>query len=186
MRTCGAEPKASHRCAGTVVRQRSHNRETWSTVGAVDERVPKSSIPRIVQLAQALITDTNVWRNTSDGSFVLLAFKNLKGTLVHRRRDANRYNVSNGRRSGGFCQKPSLKLVDTGFGSLNLDCDTTGLIENESRATQFCRQSPNKRSEADSLDNTTNSNTIPRDAHPTVPIGASRKMADILHQCLLV
>ena len=61
----GAHLEAGHRGERPVVRHAAHDREAWSAVGAVDERVAIAPIGRVEQLGQAVVAGGAVRRNKS-------------------------------------------------------------------------------------------------------------------------
>ena len=73
-----AKRKPCHRCEGTVVRHLPNDRESGSTIRAIDERVAVPAVGGIEQLPQAIRACCHVWWNDRKGPGLDLAFQDLK------------------------------------------------------------------------------------------------------------
>src|SRR5262245_2932600 len=74
--------KRTHRRVRAVVWNILDNREARSAVGAVNEWIPITTIPRIEQLAQTIITGGDVRRNRSKLLARGIAFEDLKVGII--------------------------------------------------------------------------------------------------------
>src|SRR5215468_7000269 len=56
------EGKIAHRGFRAIVGNVLNDRETWSTIGAVDKRIAKAPVGRIKQFSETIITSRNIGR----------------------------------------------------------------------------------------------------------------------------